>query len=184
MNQLEYSRGHKYHILPHICQNQEHNHVIFQKEDIERHVKDHFKSLFSQGFMVQDNGLIKETIPFLVKDSTNTLLTNIPSEEEIHQANLNLNSDASIRSDGFGAFFYQKHWEIIKVDVINFISQLFLHDWIMPHNNLNTLIMIPKCKEADNVNQYMYIALTCVSLHNTHTRISLLVSSSINLNIS
>lgn len=76
------------------------NQVVFEKDIIESH----YKSLFNQVCNLQDNGLIEETIPSLVKDSTNNILTSLPTEGEIHKAILNLNSYSALGLNGLGGF--------------------------------------------------------------------------------
>ncbi|KAI5443998.1 hypothetical protein KIW84_012577, partial [Lathyrus oleraceus] len=94
------------------------NIVVTDRTHLENHIEDHFKNLFNNLVVVQDNGLIEETIPCLVNDSTNDILAMIPTELEIHNVVMNLNSDSAPRPDGFGAFFYQFYWEVIKSNVI------------------------------------------------------------------
>lgn len=76
--------------------------------------------------MLQYNGLIGETIPLVINDQTNAMLTNIPYDLEIHSAVKSLNSDST--PDDFRAFFYQHHWDVIQTDAIKAISQFFLQD--------------------------------------------------------
>lgn len=87
------------------------------------------------------------------------MIANITSTEEIHQALMKLNCDVTSAPYGFGAFFYQHYWEVIKMDFINVIDQFLIQEWILPHYNSNTIILIPKCKESDSINQYRPIAL-------------------------
>lgn len=69
-----------------------------------------------------------EVIPTLMADSVNSLLTVIPSMEEIHDAIFNLNKDISPGSYGFGGVFFQTYWNIVKVDLCNVVLQFSLHD--------------------------------------------------------
>lgn len=81
------------------------NHVVTEKCLLKNHIEEHFKYLFNQASTLQDNGLIEETIPSLVNEHINTIITNQSSAKEIHQAVKNLNGDGAHRPDGFGAFF-------------------------------------------------------------------------------
>jgi len=64
-------------------------------------------SLFCFSSILQDNSLIEETIPNLVTDNINSMLTMLPSMEEIHNAVFNMNKEGAPGPDGFGAIFFQ-----------------------------------------------------------------------------
>ena len=49
----------------------------------------------------------------------------IPSKEEIKNAIFAMNKDGSPGPDGFGAFFYQTYWDVIKDEVSNAILEFF-----------------------------------------------------------
>jgi hypothetical protein len=70
---------------------------------------EYFKNVFCTNTVLQDQLLIEEVIPSLINDDVNTLLTLIPSQEEIKNAVFNLNKDGAPGPDGYGAFFYQKY---------------------------------------------------------------------------
>jgi hypothetical protein len=108
---------------------------------------------------LQDQLLIEEVIPSLINDDVNTLLTLIPSQEEIKNAVFILNKDGAPGPDGYGAFFYQKYWEIIQEDVVNAVLQFFTTGWILPSFNSNTIILIPKTSNADSMDQFRPIAM-------------------------
>lgn len=90
----------------------------------------------------------------------NDRLLSIPRHEEIHSVVLNLNIDSAHGSDGFGAFFFVKYWEIINNDVIKVVQQFFLSGWVLPNFNANNLILLPKTKDASNIGHFMPIAIS------------------------
>jgi hypothetical protein len=102
---------------------------------------------------------VTKAIPSLITDRINTMLTRLPTHEEIKNAVFSLNKDSSPGPDGFGAIFFQTFWNIIKLDVINAVMQFFTSGWIMPNFNANTLVLIPKTDHADNVSDYRPIAI-------------------------
>lgn len=63
--------------------------------------------------------MVEEVIPSLFTDRINSILTALPSENEIYQVAFSLNKESAPGPDGFGALFYQTFWEIIKSDVSN-----------------------------------------------------------------
>jgi hypothetical protein len=133
--------------------------IVTDPSLIASHVVNHFTALFSTNNHVQDNSFIEDTIPHLVTDSINNLLTMLPSSAEIHQAVFSLNKQSAPGPDGFGAFFYQTYWEIVSKDVIDAVSQFFTSNWILPNWNSNIVVLIPKTDNADSIAQYRPIAL-------------------------
>jgi hypothetical protein len=85
------------------------NEVITDQNHFAEHVVEYFKNVFCTNTVLQDQLLIEEVIPSLINDDVNTLLTLIPSQEEIKNAVFNLNKDGAPGPDGYGAFFYQKY---------------------------------------------------------------------------
>lgn len=55
-----------------------------------------------------------ESIPELLDDNVNNLLTMTPTSEEIKNAVFALNIDSAPGPDGFGASLYQTYWEMSK----------------------------------------------------------------------
>lgn len=66
-----------------------------------------------------------KTISPLVDDLTNVTLMAIPFLNEIKAGVFNLNKGSASRPDGFGAFFYQTFWDIIKNDVSYAVIEFF-----------------------------------------------------------
>lgn len=78
------------------------------------HIVHYYKSLFfSSNFVLQDQELVDEVIPQLIDDTTNNLLTMIPSEAEVRNAVFNLNHDSAY------------NWEIVSKDVYDAVLQFF-----------------------------------------------------------
>jgi len=135
--------------------------VITDPEQISEHISNHFKQLFSTNFSVlQDCTLVEEVIPTLVDDQTNNLLTLITSKAEIKNAVFSLNGEGAPGPDGFGGFFFQHYWSIVKLDVINAVKDFFINNWLTSNFNSNAIVLIPKTLEADTVGEYMPITLS------------------------
>jgi len=133
--------------------------LITDQDQIANHVVSHFTNLFSNENVVHDDGIIDEIIPSLVTENTNKLLTLLPSIDEIHNAVFSMNKDSAPGPDGFGAFFFQTYWSIIKEDVCNEVLEFFTNNWIMPSFNSNTVVLIPKVPNVDSIGQYRPIAM-------------------------
>lgn len=99
--------------------------ILLSPSDIETHVVSFYEELFSSPNTCIDNGLIEEVIPDMVSAEDNLKLTNLPSSEEIKNAVFSMNRDSAPRPDGFGAFFFQKFWDIVEKDVYNAVMQFF-----------------------------------------------------------
>jgi hypothetical protein len=103
--------------------------------------------------------LAEEVIPNLVTAEINTLMTVLPSHDEIKAAVFALNKDSAPGPDGFGAYFFQFFWEIIKNDVINAVLEFFTANWILPGFNSNIIALLPKTPDASSIVQYRPIAM-------------------------
>ncbi|MCI28042.1 RNA-directed DNA polymerase (Reverse transcriptase), partial [Trifolium medium] len=106
-----------------------------------------------------DSLLAEEVIPNLVTDEVNALLTMVPSHDEIKTAVFALNKDSAPGPDGFGAFFFQTYWDIVKIDVINAMLEFFTTSWILPGFNSNIIALLPKTPEASSIDHYRPIAM-------------------------
>ncbi|PNX96059.1 ribonuclease H [Trifolium pratense] len=133
--------------------------VLTEPAQIASHVVNHFQNLFTGSNNVHDNGLIEDVIPRLVNDNVNNLLTLLPSIVEIKNAVFAMNKNGAPGPDGFGAFFYQTYWDIIKEDVCNAVLEFFTFNWILPNFNSNTVVLIPKVSDADTIGQFRPIAM-------------------------
>jgi hypothetical protein len=118
-----------------------------------------YKNLFCTNIVLQDPLLAEEVIPSLVTDDINAVLTVLPSHSEIKNAVFALNKDSAPGPDGFGAFFFQHYWDIVKVDVINAVLEFFTSSWILPGFNSNIISLLPKFPEASSIDQYRPIAM-------------------------
>lgn len=133
--------------------------VLTDNMEISEHIVNHFSSLFNNTTNTRDNGLIDEVIPSLITERINTMLTLLPTEEEIFQAVFSLNKDSAPGPDGFGALFFQTFWDIVKNDATKAVLQFFSTGWILPNYNANNIVLIPKTKNAGTVSDYRPIAI-------------------------
>jgi ribonuclease HI len=133
--------------------------VITDPKLISDHIVNFYKNLFCSNFVLQDSLLAEEVIPPLVTNDINALMTVFPSHSEIKSAVFALNKDSAPGPDGFGAFFYQHFWEIVKHDVVNAVLQFFTSSWILPGFNSNIIALLPKSPEASSIDQYRPIAM-------------------------
>jgi hypothetical protein len=119
----------------------------------------YYKNLFCINPVLQDSLLAEEVIPNLVSDEVNSILTMLPSKDEIKAAVFALNKDSAPGPDGFGAFFFQHYWDIVSKEVINVVLEFFTTSWILPGYNSNIIALLPKTPEASSIDQYRPIAM-------------------------
>jgi ribonuclease HI len=133
--------------------------IITDQNRISDHVVNFYKNLFCANVVLQDSVLAEDVIPSLVNDDTNAILTMLPSHSEIKAAVFALNKDSAPGPDGFGAFFFQNYWDIVKTDVINAVLEFFTSSWILPGFNSNIIALLPKFPEAASIDQFRPIAM-------------------------
>lgn len=132
--------------------------IEVNQNKLETHIENHFSRLFNADFVRQNIGLIQKVIPNLVPDHTNDMLIRMSNFVEIHSIVLSLNIESSPGPDGFGAIFHVHYWDIIKDDVVNVVTQFFLQVWILPNYNAITVVLIPKSKDCNSIDQFRPIA--------------------------
>jgi hypothetical protein len=133
--------------------------VITEQNHIADHIVNYYKNLFCTNPVLQDSLLAEEVIPNLVSDEVNSILTMLPSKDEIKAAVFALNKDSAPGPDGFGAFFFQHYWDIVSKEVINVVLEFFTTSWILPGYNSNIIALLPKTPEASSIDQYRPIAM-------------------------
>jgi hypothetical protein len=87
------------------------------------------------------------------------MLTMISSQHEIKAVVFNLNRDSVPGHDGFGAYFFQFYWDIIKDDVFKAVTEFFTSSWILPGYNSNINALLPKTPDVISKDQYRPIAM-------------------------
>jgi len=78
---------------------------------------------------------VEEAIPKLIDDTTNNILTMLPTMEEVKNVVFGLNSDGAPGPDGFRACFFQSFWEIINNDVFDAVIEFFNTERLPPNYN-------------------------------------------------
>lgn len=81
------------------------NLILDEAADIENHVLQYYKELFAKENNCSSNGLIDSVIPPVVSNEDNTMLTNLPTREEVKNAIFAMNINSAPGPDGFGGGF-------------------------------------------------------------------------------
>jgi hypothetical protein len=101
-------------------------------------------------------------IPQLLADENRILTANF-SEKEIHDAIMEMEKNKALGPAGFPAEFYQKFWDIIKIDLMAMFQAFKQHDLPLFHLKFGTVILLPKKENVVQIQQYRPICLLNVS---------------------
>jgi hypothetical protein len=134
------------------------------QDNVKNYITRFYKDLFGQS---QDNTMTldeSQTVDIpQVSQAENEFLTASFMEKEIWDTVFAMERNKAPRLDGFPAEFYQKFWDVIKVDLMQMFHDL--HSETSPLFNLNfdVITLIPKVQEANRIQQYRPICLLNVS---------------------
>jgi len=71
--------------------------IVTEPYRISDHIVNYYKNLFfSSNYFLQDNFLVEEAIPMLIDETTNNILTMLPTMEEVKYVVFSLNSDGAL----------------------------------------------------------------------------------------
>nr|KYP67014.1 Putative ribonuclease H protein At1g65750 family [Cajanus cajan] len=118
------------------------------------------KSLFSHVVPIADCSEFLKVIPKSITPSDNMRLAILPTMEEVKNAVFSLSPNSSIGPDGFPRSFFQHFWDIIRMDVYNFVLQFFQQGMIIPNYNSSHVILIPKESGTDEIGNFHPIVVS------------------------
>ncbi|XP_070020448.1 uncharacterized protein [Nicotiana sylvestris] len=127
-------------------------------EDIAREVVEYFSAMFKDEGEPELQHL--ECIDQKVTHEDNIRLCVIPDEEESRKPVFYQNSNSSPGPDGFGGSFYQRCWDIIKPELIEFIQQFFGGAELSRFFTSSCLILLPKVENPSSFNDMRPISLS------------------------
>jgi len=133
--------------------------TLTEPDDIEAHVLSYFQSIFSVYNNCVSNDMVERHIPNLVTSAENDLLCSLPMISEIKSAVFDLNGDGASGPDGFGGHFYQTFWDIVAMDVVNFVQEFFISSSLATNVNSNLIVLMPKSPGAKAMGDFRPIAL-------------------------
>ena len=94
-----------------------------------------------------------------VTDVENLELTHSVTDEEIHQALLQMNPYRTPGPDGFGPSFFQKYWHILKNHTCSAIREFFHSGKLLKELNHTLIALIPKVVNPETTSQFRPISL-------------------------
>ncbi|XP_059311005.1 uncharacterized protein LOC132062449 [Lycium ferocissimum] len=116
-----------------------------------------FESQFSKENSRADYAFLKN-IPKLITEEQQKNMEELPSESEVKEVVLSLNG-----ANRFTGHFYQKCWEIIKIDVVQIGRALFFGYEIPQFITHTNLVLLPKNEVINNFNDMRPISLSSFS---------------------
>lgn len=102
---------------------------------------------------------IVRNVNVILNQDDNEELAKIPSEEEIKNVVFSMDPNSSPGPDGFNGQFYQTCWEIIIIDVCNFVRAVFGGAYLTKFFTHTNLILIPKMTSPTTLSQLRPISL-------------------------
>jgi hypothetical protein len=84
-------------------------------------------------------------------------------EEEIKEAIFQMKHNTAPGPDGFPVEFYQVFWNVIKEDLMALFREFHKGSLALNSLNFGTIILLPKSKEANQIQQYRPICMLNVS---------------------
>ena len=128
---------------------------------IDNHLVEFFRNLFNGASSAseRDFSIIPQVIPKLVDKYDNSLLTGMPSGDDIKATVFSMDSSSAPGPDGFGGVFYQSCWNIVGDNVISAVQEFFRTGSILKNLNSNFLILIPKSESANSPDKFRPIVL-------------------------
>ncbi|VFQ90762.1 unnamed protein product [Cuscuta campestris] len=116
---------------------------IQDKDDLLKEANFYFQQLYSKKVSENTEDFLSH-IPKLLTVDDNSLLTQLPNEEEVKDAIWNLDPLSAAGPNGFTGEFYKSCWDIIKEDVVKAVQEFFLGIPIPKSLNECSIILIPK----------------------------------------
>ena len=134
------------------------------QEELKRYITRYYKGLFGapeEGNLSLDESRTDD-IP-QVSDDENAFLTAPFTEEEVRKAVFQMEHNKALGPDGFPAEFYQNFWDTIKPEMLAMFNALHDGQLELFRLNFGEIILLPKIKDAERIQQYRPICLLNVS---------------------
>ncbi|XP_028555772.1 uncharacterized protein LOC114580946 [Dendrobium catenatum] len=114
---------------------------------------DYFKNNFNDHF--SNVPLVNpQVIPYIINDIDNNFLCHLSYELEVYNDVNDLNGNSIAGPDGYTTNFFQKCWDIVKIDVIEAVNDFFKG---IPYPKIFTstnIVLIPKTSGDNKWNEF------------------------------
>ncbi|XP_043717635.1 uncharacterized protein LOC122665544 [Telopea speciosissima] len=132
----------------------------FSPTEVSNILCNHFQDLYSSE-PINNNALtsVLDAVQPVVTDELNLTLCSAPREEEIRAALFRMAPLKSQGPDGLPPIFFQKYWEMVKVDLVALVEEFFSMGQIPKDLNKTFICLIPKVNAPDCAEQFRPISL-------------------------
>ena len=119
------------------------------QDNLKVFISEYYKKLFGASapasFSLIEN--FNEDMP-QISEAENAILTSPFTEKEVYDAISQMEHNKAPGPDGFPAEFYQRFWDVIKVDLMNMFIQLHSGDLPLFKLNFGVITLLPKKEDA------------------------------------
>ncbi|CAL5358449.1 unnamed protein product [Camellia sinensis] len=131
--------------------------AVENPQDVRAEVKNHFLNHFSDSWPNRP-GLLG---PFntIGEDQSSEFLESVFSESEVKAAIRNCGGNKAPGPDGFNFNMFQKCWDIIKGDVLQFMTEFHQNGKLVRGINSSFIALIPKNENPSSLAEYRPISL-------------------------
>ncbi|KAH1081880.1 hypothetical protein J1N35_021641 [Gossypium stocksii] len=130
----------------------------FDNDMLRRPILDYFSKMYTVDNYLTGHFYVCDCFSKLKTEDISGLLAEV-TEEEVRRSVFSMSPLKAHGVDGFHAKFYQANWEIVGVNIFNFVKSVFEGNDLDPRINRTILVLIPKVFEAETINQYRPISL-------------------------
>jgi hypothetical protein len=132
--------------------------VCENPEDVHGEIQGFYTNLYtSQGIPVMDELLA--LVPERLDNSARVNIDKDYTEEEIKMALFQMHPSKAPGVDGFTAGFFQRHWDLIREDLVRAVLGVLNGGEWLPHINETTIVLIPKVRHPQSIKQFRPISL-------------------------
>ena len=119
---------------------------------------DFYSNLFTAQPNLEPEQIVQH-VPHRVTDDMNEGLCKPFTADEVRRALFMMGPNKAPGPDGFTAGFYQHHWDIVGPCVTRAVLNFLNGGELPPDVNSTTIVLIPKCKNPQNLKQFRPISL-------------------------
>lgn len=113
---------------------------------------------------------IQQLHPFRCNSQLSTLLSSIPTEDDITKTVFSMPKNKAPGPDGFPAEFFWEAWPIVRDSTIAAVREFFLTGHLLKKFNATAITLIPKERGADRLTHFRPVAC-CSTIYKIITRI-------------
>lgn len=120
-------------------------------------IKDYYQQLFTEGLNQGDEAV--NCVSTNITAVHNNILLEPVTDDEVKQAIFSMHPDKAPGPDGMTPAFFQKHWSVVRNEVIQLVRDFFSTGEIVEKMNATNIVLIPKKKNPTLLTELRPIAL-------------------------